>query len=330
VPLIATGKPDRSPAGEIWIHSARFCIIAGVPIDEVKVFVSVLEAGSFAAAARRLAMPATTVSAKVAALEQRLGVTLIQRTTRKLRATPVGQRYYDRCRIGLRELESAEAEVSMDTDVPAGRLSLTTPVSLARVLLPPIVVGFRQAFPEVKVDILVTDREADLVGEGIDLAVRVGELKDSSFVARLFVYGSGGFFASASYLGRHGTPKHMDELARHEIIGRGGARAGREARRAQVTLNSLGTITCDDFNLARALIAAGGGIGYLPTLLAHGGADDPPLVRVLPEYSVPQTGLYFVYPSQRFVPARVKAFIAFALDVVKRGKGAETARQVPS
>jgi DNA-binding transcriptional LysR family regulator len=292
-------------------------------IDEVKVFVSVLDAGSFAAAARQLAMPTTTVSAKVAALEERLGVTLIQRTTRRLKATPAGQRYFERCRIGLRVLEAAEAEVTLDGDVPSGTLRLTAPVGMARVLLPPIVIGFREAFPEVKVDILVADREADLVGEGIDLALRVGELKDSSLVQRLLVSGSGGFFASADYLARHGTPKNLADLASHEVIGRAGARAAREVRRGQVAMNPGGTITCDDFNLARSLIAMDGGIGYLPTLLADGGPGDPPLVRVLPEYSFPQTGLYFVYPSQRFVPARVKAFIAFALDAVKRGKGAE-------
>jgi DNA-binding transcriptional LysR family regulator len=298
---------------------AGFCIIAGVRIDEVRVFVTVLEAGSFAAAARRLAMPTTTVSAKVAALEERLGITLIQRTTRKLRATPAGQRYFERCRIGLRELEAAEAEVTMDGDVPSGTLRLTAPVSMARVLLAPIVIGFREAFPEVKVELLVADREADLVGEGIDLALRVGELKDSSMVARMFVSGSGGFYASANYLARHGTPKGLDDLARHEIIGRAGARAAREARRGQIAMNPGGTITCDDFNLARSLIAMDGGIGYLPTLLADGGPGDPPLVRVLPEFSVPQTGLYFVYPSQRFVPARVKAFIAFAVQAARRG-----------
>jgi DNA-binding transcriptional LysR family regulator len=177
---------------------------------------------------------------------------------------------------------------------------------------------------------MVTDREADLVGEGIDLAFRVGQLKDSSLVARLLVYGSGGFFASGGYLARHGTPSSLDDLARHEVIGRAPAPgAAREAKRAKVTMNPSGTITCDDFNLARALIAMDGGIGYLPTLLADGGPGDPPLVRVLPEFSVPQTGLYLVYPSQRFVPARVRAFIDFALDAVKRGKAAAIARQVP-
>ena len=288
-------------------------------VDEIKVFVSVLEAGSFAAAARRLAMPATTVSAKVAALEQRLGVTLIQRTTRKLRATPAGQRYFDRCRIGLWELEAAEAEVTTDTDAPAGTLRLTAPVGLARILLPPIVVGFRETYPEVKVDILVTDREARPCRRGDRHCPPRRRARDSSLVARLFVYGSGGFFASAGYLARHGTPENLDDLARHEVIGRAGARATREARRAAQT-NPGGTITCDDFNLARALIAMDGGVGYLPTLVADGGPGDRPLVRVLPEYSVPQTGLYFVYPRQKFVPARVKAFIAFALDAAKRGK----------
>jgi len=288
-------------------------------IDEVKVFVRVLEAGSFVAAARLLGMPTTTVSAKVAALEQRLGVTLIQRTTRKLRATPSGQLYFERCRIGLREIEAAEDALAPDADSPVGTLRMTFPIALARVLLPPILAGFRKAVPEVKVDILVTDREVDLVGERIDLAVRVGPLRDSSFVARLFLHGAGGFFASAKYLKRRGTPKTLDDLAGHEIIGRAGPRPVRMAvGRASVEVKPEAMITCDDFNLARALIAMDAGIGYLPTVLAAGGRGEQPLVRVLPEYSVPPTGLYFVYPNQKFVPARVKSFIAFAVDAAKR------------
>ncbi|ESX10417.1 hypothetical protein X768_14080 [Mesorhizobium sp. LSJC265A00] len=163
-------------------------------IDEICVFINVLEAGSFAGAARRLGMPATTVSAKVAALERRLGLSLIQRTTRKLRATPKGQAYFERCRIALREIETVEAELRAESAGMDGQLRLTASVDIAQTLLPPVIAAFRKAYPAVAVDLVVTDRVADLVADDIDLAVRVGPLRDSSLISRAFVTGPSGHF----------------------------------------------------------------------------------------------------------------------------------------
>lgn len=285
-------------------------------IDEITVFVRVLEAGSFAAAARLLSIPTTTVSAKVAALEARLGTTLIQRTTRQLRATPAGELYFDRCRTALQEIETAEAELASDKDEPTGTLRITVPTVFGRSLLPELIAGYRQEFPSVKVELLVMDRIADLVAEGVDLAIRVGPLKDSSLIARKVMDGSGGYYASQAYLDRHGTPQTLADLANHQIVGfsRGGNLLPDKLlfRGEIVEVMLHASITTNDFHASRSFIDLDLGIGYLPPPMEKGWRGQQTLVRVLPEYSSLIREVYFVYPRQRFVPARVRSFIAFA------------------
>jgi DNA-binding transcriptional LysR family regulator len=286
-------------------------------IDEISVFVQVLEAGSFTGAARKLQMPTTTVSAKVAALERRLGVTLIQRTTRKLRVTPAGQAYFERCRAGLREIETAEAELVAETGGMSGLLKLTAAFDTAQSLLPPIIGAFREAFPNVSVELVVTNRVVDLVAEGIDLAIRVGPLQDSSLVTRSFVAGPSGLFASQGYLDRRGVPASLEDLSDHDLIGftKSWARPlPMLMDDRKVSIDMSGALACDDLLTVRTFVAMGLGIGFLPGYLA----DQMGLVRVLPALRSPLTGLYFAYPAQKFVPARVREFIAFAVSGVKR------------
>lgn len=280
-------------------------------IDEIGVFVRVLETGSFAAAARALHMPKATVSAKVAALEQRLGVTLIQRTTRSLRATPAGELYYERCRRGLAEIEAGEAALAAEAEVPAGVLRLTAPIVAGDSMLPVLLSGFLDRYPTMKVDVVLTDRELDLVVEGIDLAIRVGPLKDSSYVARRFVEGGGSLYASDAYLERHGMPMGIADLASHRVVGfrTEPTRLARRGEPAEARLDPV--IGCNDFHMVRTLIEAGVGIGYLPSLMARGRSVR--LHPVVPDYRTVAT-IYFAYPNQPFVPARVRHFIAYALE----------------
>ena len=285
--------------------------------DEIRVFIQVIEAGSFAGAARRLRMPTSTVSAKLAALERRLGVSLIQRTTRKLRVTPAGQGYFERCRLGLREIEAAEAAIVAEAGGLTGLLRLTAAVDIAQSLLPPIISAFREDFPTVKIELIVTDRIVDMVGEGIDLAVRVGPLRDSNVMTRSFVRGPSGLFASQHYLDRRGVPLDLEDLQHHDLIGFGKRWANplpMLVGSRKVSIDLSGNLICDDLLTVRTFIAMGLGIGFLPGFLA----DQMRLVRVLPAVRSPFTGLYFAYPAQEFVAARVKRFISFALGSVKR------------
>jgi DNA-binding transcriptional LysR family regulator len=189
-----------------------------VDLDGIAVFVKVVQAGSFSAAARLLGIPNTTVSAKVARLEKRLGVTLIQRTTRKLNITPAGRAYFERCLRGLEEIETAEAEVSLSAAEPRGLLRVTAPGDVAMGMLPPIVSRFLKRYPRTRVEIVVANRVIDLVAEGVHLAIRAAGLPDSTLAARRFMPFCGALWASRAYLERRGAPKIPLELEQHDCL----------------------------------------------------------------------------------------------------------------
>ncbi|MHB9363796.1 substrate binding domain-containing protein [Mesorhizobium sp. LNJC403B00] len=194
---------------------------------------------------------------------------------------------------------------------------MTASVEIAQTLLPPVIAAFRKAYPAVAVDLVVTDRVADLVADGIDLAVRVGPLRDSSLISRAFVTGPSGLFASQAYLDRRGTPVSLEQLEHHDLIALSKAWARPLPMLAgdrKIGVDLTGGLACDDLLTVRALVAMGLGISFLPGYLAH----QLDLVRVLPELRSPFTGLFFAYPAQKFVPARVREFIDFAASSVKR------------
>ena len=157
-------------------------------VDAIAVFVKVVEAGSFSSAARRLGLPKTTVSAKIAGLEKRLGVRLIQRTTRKLRMTEAGEKYFHHCAIATREVELGEAALQSAKEKPFGVLKVSAPVDFGRAVLPRIVKAYTTKYPDVSVELVVTNRIVDVVEEGVDLAIRwAGSIKNSSLIARRFI-----------------------------------------------------------------------------------------------------------------------------------------------
>src|SRR5688500_2364282 len=156
-------------------------------LDGVDVFVRVVEAGGISAAARQLGMPATTVSAKIARLEERLGVTLIQRSTRRMHVTSAGDTYYRHCREALAALVAGEGELAAATAEPSGLLRITVPYDLAQTLLPPVVEAYLARYPKASIEIVATNAQLDLLAEGIDLAIRAAPaLKDSTLQARKF------------------------------------------------------------------------------------------------------------------------------------------------
>lgn len=283
-------------------------------LDGIAIFVKVVQAGSFSGAARLLRVPNTTVSAKVARLEKRLGVTLIQRTTRKLNVTPAGRAYFERCVRGLEEIEAAEAEVALSTTEPRGLLRVTAPGDVAMGMLPPIVSRFLKTHPRTRVEVMVANRVIDLVAEGVHLAIRAAALRDSTLVARRFMPFRGALWASRTYLNRKGVPKTPGELEQHDclVFPRFSAQPLRLTDgRSRVEIGLKGRLAVDDPQTLRNFILQGDGIGTLPDFLAH----DTPLVRVLEKWTWTSGALSFVYPGQRFVPANVRAFIDTALAV---------------
>jgi DNA-binding transcriptional LysR family regulator len=285
-------------------------------LDDIAVFVKVVQAGSFSQAARLLGMPNTTVSAKVARLEKRLGVTLIQRTTRKLHITPAGRAYFERCVRGLSEIETAEAEITLATAEPRGALRLTATAEVAHSVLPPVVTRYARAYPRMSVELIVTNRIVDLIAEGIDLALRAAELKDSTLVARRFMAVDWGLWVSQSYAASREVPRSVSELAGHAtvVFSRLPSPKLKLADGEDLELALDGPIVADDLETVRAFVLEGEGIGALPEFLAREDAAHARLVRVLPELSWSAGALSFVYPSQQFVPAKVRAFIDLALE----------------
>src|SRR6201989_2253423 len=176
--------------------------------DAIPVFVKVVEAGSFSTAARLLCMPKTTVSAKIAALEQRLELKLIQRTTRKLHVTEAGMKYFHHCSTAVHEIELAAGALLSTHSEPTGLLRVTAPVDFGHVLLPLIARAYLAKYPGTSVELLVSNRFVDLVGEGVDLAIRACTLKDSSLVARRFLDVEARLWASPAYLRSFGTVSH--------------------------------------------------------------------------------------------------------------------------
>jgi DNA-binding transcriptional LysR family regulator len=183
-------------------------------MDAISVFVKVVEAGSFSVAARHLRMPKTTVSAKVAGLEKRLGIRLIQRTTRKLRMTEAGETYFRHCAIAIREVERGEAALQAAKGKPTGVLKVTAPVDLAHTVLPRIARAYAAKYSDVSLELIVTNQIVDLMDEGIDLAIRWAmSLKDSSLIARRFFQSRSNLWASPNYLRGFGKPTHPRDLA---------------------------------------------------------------------------------------------------------------------
>ncbi len=270
-------------------------------LDGIAIFVKVVQAGSFSGAARVLGVPNTTVSAKVMRLEKRLGVTLIQRTTRKLNITPAGHAYYERCVRGLEEIETAEAEISLSAAEPRGLLRITAPGDVAHGMLPPIVTRVLGRYPRTRVEVLVANRVVDLVAEGVHLAIRAAALRDSTLVARRFMPFTGGLWASRSYLQRKTAPKIPAELEKHDclVFPRFSAQALRLTDgRIKVDVKPAARLAVDDPGTMRIFILQGEGIGLLPDYLAR----DTPLARVLPKWRWTSGALSFVYPGQRFGP----------------------------
>ncbi len=286
-------------------------------LDGISVFVAVVQAGSFSQAARNLGMPTTTVSAKVARLERRLGVTLIQRTTRKINVTPAGQTYFSGCARALEEIQTAETELETSTREPQGLLRITSPVDTAHSLLPEIVRAYLKKYPRTQIEMIVTNRFVDLVAEGVDLAIRAGALKDSSLIARKFSSVKGGLWASAAYLKKRGTPKTPKELSSHEFLIFSELYSDKLALsdgNQEIEVPISGRVSSDDLSTLRSFAISGEGIATLPEFLAVDPTITERLIRILPRWNWEEGSYSLVYPAQRFVSPKVQAFIALATE----------------
>jgi len=275
-----------------------------IDLNRVRLFVRVAEAGSFTGAARLSGLPTSSVSRAVAALERELAVRLIQRTTRRLQLTEAGRVYYESVSRALSGMDEAAAAVSELQDAPRGRVRITAPADLGHWLLAPSLVSFATRYPEVQIEVSLTQRIVDLVHEGFDLALRIGKLADNRLVARVLGLVRAGIFAAPRYLKRRGRPRSVADVADHDCVlfrsvsGRAVWELVGPAGRQKVEVR--GAVAADDSEAA----AAGQGLTLLPIFACQGREKDD-LQRVLPEYATVGVPLQLVYPTARFLPKRV-------------------------
>ncbi len=287
-------------------------------LNSILVFVKVVQAGSFSEAARRLKMPKTTVSARVAALEAAVGVNLIQRTTRKLTVTLAGMGYFSHCVKAIQQLDAGAAELASVNDAPQGTLRITAPVDIGHTILPAIVHSFLERCPLVQVEMLISNRVVDLVGEGIDLAMRAGPMKDSSLVSKRFFELEANLWASPTYLAGAGTLTMPKDLLKHQFVGTRNPTTV-QLRKGKATAEVIlsGRALCDDYSAIKALVLLGNCIGWLPNFLVANEVANGSLVPVLPGWTANVNGdVHFVYPGMKRGSANVRAFIETAFDVV--------------
>ena len=286
-------------------------------LNAALVLVRVVQAGSFRAAAIRLGMPKSSVSRKVAELEEYLGAQLLRRTTRSLALTDAGAAFVEQAEGALARLESAEQAVSEQQREPRGKLRVTTSVAIGQMLLAPLLPKFLEAHPAVEVTLHLTDLRVDLVAERFDVALRIGALEDSTLVAQRIASTRLSLFASPRYLEAHGTPRTPADLAAHNclLFARAGSalRAtwplGKSRRVREVPVS--GRLVADDWAVLREAAIRGLGIARLPDMHVREAVKRGALVSLLDEYASPSVPLHLVHFGGRHLPPRTRAFIDY-------------------
>ncbi|HEY1230569.1 MAG TPA: LysR family transcriptional regulator [Ramlibacter sp.] len=295
--------------------------------QEMRVFAAVVDAGSFVGAADGLGMSKAAVSRYVSDLEQRLGVRLMHRTTRKLSLTQEGEVFLARCREILASIEASEDELSTRTGGASGVLKVSVPVSFGIKHLAPLWSEFLEAHPRVSLDVQLADRVVDLVEEGFDLAVRIARLPDSSLVSRKLASTRLVLCASPDYLARRGTPGHPSELAQHEVVGYSLLAMGDQWQftgpEGPVTVKVRPRLWTNNGDTCIAATLRGAGIQLQPTFLVARELAQGELVEVLPQYRAIELGIYAVYPTRKFVLPKVRSLLEF---LSARLDGADWAR----
>jgi DNA-binding transcriptional LysR family regulator len=289
------------------------------PATDMRVFVSVVDRGSFSSAAEELSLTPSAVSKLVSRLEDRLGVRLFHRTTRSLSLTPEGEIYHLRARDILAAIEDTETEVARSGTTPRGRLRVNSGTAFVLHELAAALPDFLDRYPQIEVEFTVTDRVVDLLAENADVAIRTGPIGDPSLVARKIAEAARGIFASPAYLERHGTPRTPDDLAHHTCIVLSSIPAvnrwpfydGANVRIMQV----ISRVIVDDAEVALRLAIAGAGIVRISDIFAGEAVQHGLLVPLLADQHVVEPiPVSAVYPQGRHRMAKVRAFVDFLVE----------------
>lgn len=289
---------------------------SSVNLNRLAAFVAVVESGSFTAAAEKLGLTKAMVSQHVSRLEKELGISLLTRTTRRVTPTEAGSAFHADCAQALNGLEAAIARVGGNAELPTGTLRLTAAEDYGAAVVVPAIAGFMNKYPAMKVELVTTDQVVDLVAGRFDLAIRTGWLRDSSLRATRLGDFDQIVAAAPAYLNKFGTPRRPADLANHRWIAITVLRnsltwtfTSKDAKTQTVRVcAALGTNSTTSL---RALMREGAGISTLPSYMLDADFRTGRLVRLLPNWTLPQGGVHAVYPNARYTSAKVRAFVDF-------------------
>jgi DNA-binding transcriptional LysR family regulator len=285
-------------------------------LAEMEAFATVVDQGGFTDAARKLGVSKSAISKHVSSLEARLGARLLNRTTRRVSPTDIGLAYYDRARRVLTDAGEADALVASMQSAPSGLLRVSVATDFGVGHLSSILGDFLQAHPDITVNMVLNNRFVELISEGYDMAIRIGEMEDSSLRARKIATTARRMVASPDYVAKYGRPARLEDLGAHRLLHYSNPSSGNAWR---VTTHSgekrhlrmNGALTVNDGQSLLNAAIAGLGIAWLPSFLFCEAMRDGLVVDVMPDLPVEELGIHAVYPPGRFIQPKVRAFIDF-------------------
>jgi DNA-binding transcriptional LysR family regulator len=281
-------------------------------LGDLDVFARVVSAKGMSAAGRELNLSPAVISKRIRRLEERLGVRLLQRTTRQLALTEAGQGFYERVVSILSSVEEAEAWVARGSDTARGSLRVSAPTSFGRMHIAPALGRFLERYPAVGVDLVLSDSFVDIVGEGFDLAIRIADLQDSSLVARRLASNHRILCAAPAYLAKHGRPERIEDLAHHHLLAHTAGEWRLEGPEGPCHVRLHGPLKTNSSEVVREAAVAGIGIALRSTWDVAPDLKSGRLVQVLPGYAgSKRVAIHAVYPSRRHLEQKVRAFVDF-------------------
>ncbi|MDO6763417.1 LysR family transcriptional regulator [Agarivorans sp. 1_MG-2023] len=288
-------------------------------LNDMMLFVAVVDAGSFTLAADRLAMPKANLSRKISRLEKRLGVILLERTTRSQHITEAGQLYLTHCRSISAEVGLAEAAIAQVLNKVEGQLKIGASVGMGHDILKPVLGTFMRQYPEIKLQLELLNQRVDLIEEGFDLVIRIGDLDDSRLIAKRLGQVSRKLYVSPHYLQQHGAIKSINQLAQYDFLlmtsvqneGHLELVSGRQKQ----TLKIAPKMLVDDYLILKQMVVEGIGIAVLPDYMCEQQVHDGSLVPLLGNWGMPDVDVYALYPKHKLNIPKVKAFMLYIQEV---------------
>ncbi|MEL6952636.1 MAG: LysR family transcriptional regulator [Pseudomonadota bacterium] len=296
-------------------------------LTEMEAFATVVDQGGFTDAAKKMGISKSAVSKHVSSLESRLGARLLNRTTRRVSPTEIGLAYYDRARRVLNDAGEADALVTAMQSAPSGMLRVSVATDFGVNHLSPVLGEFLHSYPDITVNMVLNNRYVELISEGFDLAIRVGELEDSSLRARKLCETNKRMIAAPAYFDQYGQPQKIDDLNEHKLLHYSNQASGNvwkvtapSGEKRQV--RTAGSLTVNDGQSLLNAAIGGLGIAYLPSFLYAEPMRQGQLVDAIPELPMEVQGIYAIYPPGRYTQPKVRAFIDFLVDQF-RDKGSD-------